>query len=241
MRFEEVKTRFWDAAVDLEVFAPLSPADVERAHAVLGVRLPDEYVELLQIQNGGYVSRDFDAFPTDVPTSWAEDHVWFRTLAGIGPTDAWPSVTTNAGLLDQWKMPAGLVLLSGEGHFWIALDYRGLAPEDEPSVVWFDNEVDEDLALAPSFRAFVEGLVPMESFAYPDVDPAGFAYLQPVGAYEPIAHGDLILRTDPERRNHRVGSHGAGGSSVPAVAESASTRSSVHVDGAAGDRARLRR
>ena len=74
-----------------------------------------------------------------MPTSWAEDHVWFRTPAGIGPADAWPSVTMNAGLLDEWKIPPGLVLLSGEGHFWIALDYRGRAPEDEPSVVWLQS------------------------------------------------------------------------------------------------------
>ena len=168
MRFEELKSRFWDDTVDLEVFAPLTPADVACAESVLGVRLPVQYVELLKVQNGGYVSHEFDALPTDVPTSWAEDHVWFRTLAGIGPADAWPAVTMNAGLLDEWKMPTGLVPLSGDGHFWIALDYRGRAPDDEPSVVWYDNEVDEDLTIAPSFLAFVEGLVPMERFAVED-------------------------------------------------------------------------
>lgn len=93
--------------------------------------------------------------------------MWFRTLAGIGPDDSWPSVTMSAGLLTEWGMPEGLVLLGGDGHFWIALDYRERAPTAEPSVVWLDNEVDEDLAIAPNFREFVEGLVPMGSF---DVD-----------------------------------------------------------------------
>jgi hypothetical protein len=150
--------------VDLEVFAPLTPADVVRAESVLGVRLPSEYVELLQVQNGGYISHDFDAFPTTAPTSWADDHVWFRTLAGIGPADSWPSVTMSAALAAEWGMPGGLVLLGGDGHFWIALDYRDRAPVADPSVVWFDTEVGEDLTLAPSFRAFIEGLRPMESF-----------------------------------------------------------------------------
>ena len=48
------------------------------------------------------------------------------------------------------------MLLSGDGHYWVALDYReGRA---EPAVVWFDNEVDEDIQLAPDFLTFVEGL-----------------------------------------------------------------------------------
>ena len=67
------------------VFAPLTDPDVRRAEDELGVRLPRAYVEPLRVQNGGYVSHEFDAFPTSEPTSWADDHVWFRTLMGIGP------------------------------------------------------------------------------------------------------------------------------------------------------------
>ena len=170
VRFEEVKPRFWSAP-GAETFAPLTRADVERAEAVLGLRLPAAYVELLGVQNGGYVADDFDAFPTEVPTSWAEDHVWFETLAGIGPPGAWASVTESPGLIAEWEMPAGLVLLSGDGHYWIALDHRGRPPDAEPSVTWYDNEVGEDIPLAPDFRSFVEGLVPMAGFDDPEDEP----------------------------------------------------------------------
>ena len=166
MRLEELKPRFWRPPGD-ETFAALARADVERAETELGVRLPRAYVELLEVQNGGYVAREFDAFPTEAPTSWAEDHVWVRTLAGIGPSGHLASVTYTPRMLAEWRMPAGLVLLSGEGHFWIALDYRDRAPDAEPAVTWFDNEVGEDLALAPDFLTFVEALVPMEDFDVP--------------------------------------------------------------------------
>jgi hypothetical protein len=55
------------------------------------------------------------------------------------------------------------VLLCGDGHWWIALDYRN-APGGEPSVVWYDNELRQDLRLAPTFRVFVEGLRPQTDF-----------------------------------------------------------------------------
>ncbi|MFI9380637.1 hypothetical protein [Kutzneria sp. NPDC052558] len=45
--------------------------------------------------------------------------------------------------------------VSGAGHCWIALDYRQSA---EPSVTWIDTERHTELALAPDFRSFVEGL-----------------------------------------------------------------------------------
>lgn len=43
----------------------------------------------------------------------------------------------------------------------MALDYRRAA---EPSVTWFDAELESELPLAPTFRAFTEGLVPSGSF-----------------------------------------------------------------------------
>lgn len=168
MDLERIKPGFWSPDAGPGRFSPLTDEDVARAEAVLGVRLPAEYVELLAAQNGGSVSRDFDAFPTSVPTSWAEDHVCFHAMAGIGPTGDWSSVTESPALVKEWGMPPELVLLSGDGHYWIALDYRGLAEPSDPSVVWFDNEVNEDITLAADFRSFVEGLVPEEEF---DLEP----------------------------------------------------------------------
>lgn len=61
--------------------------------------------------------------------------------------------------------------MSGDGHFFVALDYRANGPQGEPSFAWIDVEVHEDLTIAPNFRAFVEGLVPTTSFPEdPDLD-----------------------------------------------------------------------
>ena len=91
----------------------------------LGVKLPIELVQLLRIQNGGY-TQGF-AHPMTEETTWASDHVPLRDLAGI-VTDK--NIQTAQNLLDsgylsgEWGLPPNQVLLSGDGHYWITLDYR---------------------------------------------------------------------------------------------------------------------
>ena len=132
------------------------------AERTLGVKLPDEYISLLLIQNGGY-TRGF-GYPMAQKTTWADDHVPLSGLAGI-VTD--PNLRTAQNLLDtaymtkEWGLPDGQVLLSGDGHWWITLDYRqgGI-----PSVAWLDVECGEDLQVAPTFGIFLDGLMPSSAF-----------------------------------------------------------------------------
>lgn len=141
---------------------PLTEKMVREAEASLGVSLPSELISLLRQQNGGYTKGL--AFPTKQPTSWAEDHVPFDHLAGI-LTEAGSSSPFNllqtAYMTKEWGLPPRQVLLSGDGHTWITLDYRQGA---SPSVAWIDVECGVELQLAPSFAAFLDGLVSDEVF-----------------------------------------------------------------------------
>jgi hypothetical protein len=139
---------------------PLTDGAVADAERVLGVRLPGALLDLLRVQNGGTVAPGRRRYPTDTPTSWAADHVPFAELMGIGRAAGTPSLLDTPYLVREWGLPAAVVLLSGTGHFWIALDYRAREPRAEPSVTWFDTEMGTELALAPDFRAFVDRLVP---------------------------------------------------------------------------------
>jgi hypothetical protein len=164
MRFDLVKPRFWSQrGSSSQTFGPLTLAAVERAEAVTGVRFPREYLELLEVQNGGSVDDAFNAFPSERPTSWADDHVPFDTLAGIGPHDSWPSVTARLP-----AFPTGVLYLTGDVHINIVLDYR---TGDVPSVAWLDLECDEQFTLALDFRMFIEGLVPVADFPEEELEP----------------------------------------------------------------------
>ena len=164
MRFDDLKSRFWDGSSSFGVLDPLTDRRVAEAEQTLAVRLPTAYLELLRVQNGGSVNPEFDAHPTVVPTSWAENHVPFPAMMGIGPPGLMISILDSPELNQGWEQPKELVLLSGDGHYWVALDYRRCGGAGEPSVVWFDNEIGEDIQLAPAFLTFVEGLCPSEDF-----------------------------------------------------------------------------
>jgi hypothetical protein len=156
-RFDEVRATFWGEG-RYGVQPPLTDAVVQDAERRLGVRLPASLLEILRVQNGGAVAEPWNAFPTDVPTSWSENHVPFDDMMGIGRHDGQLSLLDTAYLVEEWGL-SPLVLLSGDGHCWIALDYRGCGRRGEPSVTWFDVDGGTELPLAADFQSFAERLV----------------------------------------------------------------------------------
>src|SRR5687767_12998281 len=137
---------------------PLTDEMVAMAERELGVILPAQYISLLRIQNGGY-THEF-GFPMTRPTTWAEDHVPLHDLAGIVTN---PEIRTAQNILDtaymveEWGLPPRQALLSGDGHWWITLDYR---KGDVPSVAWLNVDCGQDFQVAPTFAAFLDGLRP---------------------------------------------------------------------------------
>jgi hypothetical protein len=138
----------------------LTPEMLTEAEAILAVKLPERYIELLKIQNGGY-TKGF-IYPMKEKTSWAEDHVPLPELSGIltnQPTYTSQNVLNSQYLINEWGLPEKQVLLAGDGHWWITLDYRTSAT---PSVRWLDMESNEDIFIANSFEEFIDGLLPEE-------------------------------------------------------------------------------
>jgi hypothetical protein len=156
-RFEDVVVSFWGDG-DYGVQAPLTADAIAEAEQALGVDLPGELLELLRLRNGGRVAAPWSRFPAEQGTSWSPDHVPFRGLFGIGREERGVTMLDSPYLIGEWGLPSPVVLLSGDGPCWIALDYRLCGAAGSPSVTWFDAEFETELRLAESFRTFVEGL-----------------------------------------------------------------------------------
>ncbi|MEJ8646140.1 SMI1/KNR4 family protein [Streptomyces sp. MS1.HAVA.3] len=170
--FDEVKATFWGESL-YGVQAPLTDAVVQDAERRLGVRLPASLLEILRVQNGGLVAELWNAFPTDVSTSWSENHVPLDDMMGIGRQDGRLSLLDSPYLVEEWGLPSPLVLLSGDGHCWIALDYLACGERGErgePSVTWFDVEGNTELPLAADFQTFNERLSAAASLDLDDAD-----------------------------------------------------------------------
>lgn len=162
--------QFW--GTDWDKHPPLTPVMVEAAQTYFGVRLPKRYISLLEIQNGGYTAGF--VFPSPRPTSWAQTHVPLNELSGIGATPPQSSdefhgihnIYATPYMTHEWGLPPSQVLLAGDGHWWISLDYRDSA---QPRVLWLESFPRDELPLAETFDSFLAGLRP-ES----DLDPETF-------------------------------------------------------------------
>ncbi|MFP3809918.1 SMI1/KNR4 family protein [Bacillus sp. SIMBA_005] len=147
---------FWE--IDEEGYYTLKKINAEeitKAEDKLGVTLPDTYKKLILEQNGGYTVHN--AFPTTHSNSWAEDHIQFNHLLGIAEDEG---IMDSAYLIKEWELPEGLVLINGDGHTWVAMDYR--KTKENPAIHYFDVEMEEDFKLADSFDEFIQGLYTAE-------------------------------------------------------------------------------
>ncbi|MCY7859642.1 SMI1/KNR4 family protein [Bacillus haynesii] len=129
----------------------ISERDIQKAEKKLGVKLPEEYKALILEQNGGYIN--FNAFPSERPTSWAKDHVQVDYLLGLGKKEG---ILESKAFIKEWELPDNLILIHGDGHTWIALDYREM--KENPPVHYFDSEFEENFRLADSFGEFLSKL-----------------------------------------------------------------------------------
>ncbi|WP_197698683.1 SMI1/KNR4 family protein [Streptomyces sp. TLI_053] len=164
VRFEDLQQSLWDTDCDYGVQPPVTDRVILEAERLLNVALPGSLLDLLRQQNGGRVTSSRNAFSTSGPTLWSADHVPFDGLLGIGHREGTISLLDSPYLVEEWNLPAPVVLVSGEGTCWIGLDYRACGRQGEPSVTWFDADDNSGLALSPDFRSFVEGLTSVGEF-----------------------------------------------------------------------------
>ncbi|MGW2378357.1 MULTISPECIES: SMI1/KNR4 family protein [Kitasatospora] len=163
-RSEDLQQSLWDTGSGYGVQPPVTDQMILEAERRLNVTLPGSLLDLLRQQNGGRVTSSRNAFPTSRPTSWSADHVPFDHVLGIGHRERTISLLDSPYLVEEWNLPGRVVLVSGDGPCWIALDYRACGRAGEPSVSWLDADDNSELALAPDFRSFVEGLTSAGGF-----------------------------------------------------------------------------
>lgn len=168
-------TNFWvDSEYALKEYVSESPSDelIASVEQELGYKLPASYIWLMKQHNGGIPVNT--CFPTDEPTSWADDHVAITGIFGIGREKTY-SLCGEFGsqfMIEEWEYPAiGVAICDcpSAGHDMIFLDYRECGPDGEPKVVHVDQEWDYKITpLADSFEKFILGLVNEEDFELED-------------------------------------------------------------------------
>lgn len=140
---------------------PLTDVMLAEAESLLNVRFPRAYVDALRHKNGGSTIGEYFPLPTqDIPPHLAgfvdHGHVSISGLNGIGSSHQ--SVLQTPYMTEEWQLPPGFVLLDGDGHTWIAFDYRD--PNKAPAIVFLDSDSGDTLFVADSFKQFFASLIP---------------------------------------------------------------------------------
>lgn len=146
----------WDKDNDEFKLQPLTEEIFKEAEEAFGVKLPESYYAILNVQNGGNII--YNAFPSATPTAWAETFIAIDHIRGIGIENG---ILNNAYFIKEWDMPEGLILFSGDGHSWLAFDYR--ITNVYPTIVYVDNEIEQIIQVADSFEEFLTHLYNEES------------------------------------------------------------------------------
>jgi hypothetical protein len=171
----------WGLVLDGDIQDPATDAEVARTQRVLGVELPAEYIAALRVRNGGQLRHTCFKLPPAAAKVFRSTRYAISRLAGVHPTH--PEGLTQLAALarDEWNLPAGFVPLTGDGHSWCCLDYRG---KDRPSVTHVDIEAGREFTVAASFGELLDGLCT-------DVDyltPALFALDEGAPRGTPLSH-----------------------------------------------------
>ena len=159
-------TNFWkDSQYAQKTYTGTPPSDelIAGVEQELGYKLPASYIWLMKQQNGGIPVNT--CFPTDTPTSWANNHVAIAGIFGIGREKdcSLCGAFGSQFMIDEWEYPAiGVAICDcpSGGHDMIFLDYRECGSQGEPKVVHIDQEMDYKITpLADNFEDFIRGLV----------------------------------------------------------------------------------
>ncbi|WP_419883130.1 SMI1/KNR4 family protein [Peribacillus sp. B-H-3] len=132
----------------------LEKNDIDKAEKFFGVKLPEEYKELLNLQNGGTLK--FPALPVNFTsdTIGNDGFVFIEYLNGVKENHG---VYESTEALKDWGITEeNLVVLSGNGHTWIVLDYR--KSSDNPVITYIEVEEERMEIIANSFKEMIEKL-----------------------------------------------------------------------------------
>lgn len=138
-----MNNNIWLEENDLYQLEPITDEMVKKAEKKFDIILPNKYIEILKQQNGGMIKSNL--FPTEISTSWADDHINVDHILGIGEETR---SLESEYLIKEWGLPLNIVLNS-----WIALDYR--KTKEDPPIIYIDVDEDQIINITPNFEVLL--------------------------------------------------------------------------------------
>ena len=150
---------FWnDNDYALKEYVSEYPTDevIRQTEAELGYKLPESYIYLMKLHNGGMPKKFcYDcggSFPAMIVGIYGIGRDKLCSLCGEFGTGFW---------VEEWGYPdVGVAICDtpSAGHDMVFLDYSQCGRDGEPHVVLIDQELDYKVHLADNFEEFISNL-----------------------------------------------------------------------------------
>lgn len=127
---------------------------IEYAEKKLGYKFPTSYLELLNEQNGGRLIKRYYYLPEYHNTIVFE----VDSIFGIGKDDVKGIVKENYCNVVYINKKNVIIFGKGEGHIYYLFDYSDLTSDNEPKVIYYDEEKEMEIEIATNFKQFINNL-----------------------------------------------------------------------------------
>ena len=129
----------------------LSDEDIHLAEDYFGVKLPADYIKLLKKQNGGTLI--YNALPLALNRWDGDDYLEIDNLRGIKKDKG---IMETDYFKQEWGIrKSNIILISGDGHSWFALDYNH---GEEPKVIYIETDSERITQIYDTFQEFINHL-----------------------------------------------------------------------------------
>lgn len=141
---------------EVENYRVYTPEErIEKFEKEHGVRLPGEYLRYAGT-NDSWVVKLPPCNTDSTRYYFGEGFYEVGEFSGLDP-DKYRSIFDSPGLVEEWGLPKKLVLIDGDGHTWLALDYRD--SDNDPKVIVIESDEGSSLVVANNFKEFVSSLL----------------------------------------------------------------------------------
>lgn len=139
---------------------------IEKVESTLDIKLPDSYIELMREKNGAYLEEQLIEVKCNIPEKLQyyvdNNYVSMGSISGIGLNENNTGcILSTKYMTNEWDLPERLVLLDGDGHTWVALDYR--VREFDPPIIFIETDNYSHVEIAKNFSDLINKMVPYES------------------------------------------------------------------------------
>jgi len=129
----------------------LTNEDINLAEKHFNVKLPKAYINLLKQKNGGELH--YNALPISLDRWENDNHIIIEHLLGIKENDG---IMETDYYVKEWEIKRrNIILLSGDGHEWLALDYD---KTEDPQVIFIQTDNERIIEIYSSFDEMLENL-----------------------------------------------------------------------------------